>query len=96
MELVKEEIFINHNLLDLENITLTPVSMEKNNMLKLKFLKDVISEELHIIKFVTQCLNVICVLESDNAVGVNLSMLVYLIVLKLNALIHLFSIERNV
>jgi len=67
----------------------------KDKLWEQRFPKDVISEELPITKFVILSSNVIFVLELDNADGVKLLEPVCPIVLRENALILLFSIERS-
>lgn len=70
--------------------------ISKNNIQKQWFLKDVILEKPHIIKFVTLQLNVICVPKQLNVDGAKPQEHVYLTVLKENVHILSLLIEKNV
>lgn len=96
MEQKNHLIIMDLNQLNLDKRLHIMELISKNNIWKLQFLKDVISEKLHIIKFVILLLNAICVPKLLNVDGVKPQELVYQIVLKENVLILSLLIEKNV
>jgi len=95
LDLVKDKITMDLNPLTTNKVMFIPELMDKSNLWKPKFLKDVISEEPLIIKFVILLLNVLFALKFNNVDGVKLPENVCPTVPNKIALILSLLIEKN-